>query len=133
MTSSFANSPASGRAGPHRFAFDHNSPNRLQLFTEWQSTADVVITAIGDIDMSTAHRFSDYVFRRAGNCQQLRLDLSQVRFFDCAGFAALCYIDDRCHMAGVTWTIEPSYHVSRVVGICDPLTRLPMPPTADVA
>ncbi|WP_161976444.1 STAS domain-containing protein [Mycolicibacterium sp. CH28] len=107
--------------------------NRLQLFTEWLNPTDVRISAVGHIDMSTADQFTEYVFRRAGNCQRLMLDLCEVTFFDCAGFSALCYIDDRCHMANVTWTIESTHCVSRVVGFCDPLQRLPLVMCDDVA
>ena len=100
--------------------------NTLQSFVEWVNTTDVRITAVGQIDMSTARAFSDHVFRYAGNCRRLTLDLRGVTFFDCAGFAALCHIDDRCHMAAVTWTVEPAACVSRVLEFCDPLRRLPI-------
>lgn len=100
--------------------------NTLQSFIEWVNTTDVRITAVGQIDMSTAQAFSDHVFRYAGNCRRLTLDLRDVTFFDCAGFAALCHIDDRCHMAAVTWTVEPAACVSRVLEFCDPLRRLPI-------
>ncbi|MGY4711824.1 STAS domain-containing protein [Mycolicibacterium sp. CBM1] len=133
MTCSNPSTPVTGRAGPRNLDSTDQSANRLQLFTEWCNSTDVRITAVGHIDMSTAHRFSDYVFRRAGNCRQLTLDLSQVSFFDCAAFSALCHIDDRCHMAEVAWTVHPSDCVSRVVEICDPLDRLPLSTTAEAA
>ncbi|WP_158230566.1 STAS domain-containing protein [Mycobacterium sp. shizuoka-1] len=103
-------------------------PSRLQLATEWHNTTDVRICAAGDFDMSTAREFSEYVFRRAGNCRRLILDLTQVTFFDCAGLSALYHIDERCRTAGVTWTIQPAHCVSRVVQLCDPSGGLPISP-----
>ncbi|OYN75872.1 hypothetical protein CG716_23740 [Mycolicibacterium sphagni] len=100
--------------------------NRLQLLTEWLSATDVRITAVGDVDMSTAHEFSDYVFRRAGNCKRLVLDMTLVSFFDCAGFSALQYIDERCRTAGVTWLVQPAHSVTRVVDFCEPRSGLPI-------
>jgi anti-anti-sigma factor len=100
--------------------------SRLQLLTEWVSTTDVRITAVGDVDMSTAPEFSDYVFRRAGNCKRLVLDMTAVNFFDCAGFSALQYIDERCRTAGVGWLIQPSYCVMRVTEFCEPRNTLPI-------
>ena len=100
--------------------------NPLQLLTEWLSATDVRIAVTGNVDMCTAHEFSDYVFRRAGNCKRLILDMTRVTFFDCAGFSALCNVDERCRMANVTWIVQPAHCVSRVVDICDPLSELPM-------
>ncbi|MCX2932123.1 STAS domain-containing protein [Mycobacterium sp. CVI_P3] len=105
---------------------DDDSRNRLHLFAEWRSTTEVRITAAGHVDMSTAQQFSEYVLRRAGNCKSLILDMTQVTFFDCAGFSALRYIDERCRMAKVTWTIQPAPTVSRVMALCDPLNGPPM-------
>ncbi len=98
----------------------------LQLVTEWLSTTDVRITVAGNVDMCTAHQFSDYVFRRAGNCKLLTLDMTRVTFFDCAGFSALAEIDERCGRANVTWMIQPAPCISRVVNICDPFNELPV-------
>lgn len=98
----------------------------LQLVTEWLSTTDVRITVAGNVDMCTAHQFSDYVFRRAGNCKLLTLDMTRVTFFDCAGFSALADIDERCRRANVTWMIQPAPCISRVVNICDPFNELPI-------
>jgi anti-anti-sigma factor len=119
-------SSTAGQTSPRTVDLDDEARNRLQLFTEWCNPTDVRITAVGHVDMSTAYHFSDYVFRRAGNCQRLILDMTHVTFFDCAGFSALCYIDKRCHTANVTWIIQPADCVARVVAICDPLSELPM-------
>ncbi|TDO18262.1 anti-anti-sigma factor [Mycobacterium sp. BK086] len=103
----------------------------LHLSTEWHNATDVWITAIGHVDMSTADDFSDYVFRRAGNCQHLTLDMTKVTFFDCAGFSALYLIAERCHTAHVTWAVHPAHCVSRVVTMCDPLKELPLSTTGE--
>jgi anti-anti-sigma factor len=103
----------------------------LQLFTHWFTTTDVQITAVGDIDMSTAHDFSDYVFRRAGNCKSLIVDLTELSFFDCAGFSALEHIDERCRTAGVRWVIHPARCVLRVTDFCDPRNVLPISTRGD--
>ncbi|WP_052960236.1 STAS domain-containing protein [Mycobacterium sp. EPa45] len=95
--------------------------NRLQLSTEWSSPTEVRITAVGDVDMSTADQFTDYVFRGAGNCLRLVLDMTQVTFFDCAGLSALYCIEDRCHAADVTLDLEPAHCVSRVMTLCESL------------
>ena len=105
---------------------DGETRNPLQLLTEWLSTTDVRITVAGNVDMCTAHQFSDYVFRRAGNCKHLILDMTRVTFFDCAGFSALFDVDERCRQANVTWIVQPAPCVSRVVDICDPFSELPM-------
>lgn len=118
MSSSIFSSSA-GRAGPRSVHPDGAARNRLHLFTEWSTSTDVRITAVGHIDMSTAHHFTDYVFRRAGNCKRLVLDMTQVTFFDCAGISALHYVDERCRAANVTWTMEPAHCVSRVMDICE--------------
>lgn len=108
---------------------DCETRNPLQLFTEWLSPTDVRITVAGNVDMCTAHQLSHYALGRAGNCKRLTVDMTQVSFFDCAGISALYYIDERCRRANVTWIIEPSQCVSRVIGMGDPLCELPM--TAD--
>ncbi|EHB58894.1 Sulfate transporter/antisigma-factor antagonist STAS [Mycolicibacterium rhodesiae JS60] len=108
---------------------DGETRNPLQLFTEWLSPTDVRITVAGNVDMCTAHQLSHYVLGRAGNCKRLTVDMTRVSFFDCAGISALYYIDERCRRANVTWIIEPSHCVSRVIGMGDPLCELPM--TAD--
>lgn len=105
---------------------DGETRSPLQLVTEWLTTTDVRITVAGNVDMCTAHQFSDYVFRRAGNCKLLTLDMTRVTFFDCAGFSALADIDERCRRANVTWMIQPAPCMSRVVNICDPFNELPM-------
>lgn len=95
--------------------------NRLQLFTEWCNATDVRITVVGDVDMSTAKQFTDYVFRHAGNCRQLILDMTQVTFFDCAGVSAVWNIEDRCQNADVALEIQPAQCVSRVLSLCESL------------
>ncbi|MFN8033897.1 MAG: STAS domain-containing protein [Mycobacterium sp.] len=129
MSLTISGSPGAARSLPRITGLPLGSRNSLQLFIEWLSTTDVAITAVGQIDMSTAHPFTDQVLRYAGNCKNLRLDLRKVTFFDCAGFAALCHIDDRCHIADVTWAVQPAACVSRVVALCDPLRRLPISDT----
>ncbi|MCV7347792.1 STAS domain-containing protein [Mycolicibacterium rhodesiae] len=95
--------------------------DRLQLFAEWSNTTDVRVTAAGDVDMSTARYFTDFVFRRAGNCRRLTLDMTQVTFFDCAGISALECIEERCREAHVVLEIEPAQCVSRVMTLCQSL------------
>lgn len=126
MSLTISGPPGAARSLPSITGLPVGSRNSLQLFIEWVSTTDVAITAVGQIDMSTAQPFTDQVLRYAANCKNLHLDLRKVTFFDCAGFAALCDIDDRCHMADVAWAVQPAACVSRVVGLCDPLRRLPI-------
>ncbi|WP_168214934.1 STAS domain-containing protein [Mycolicibacterium sp. ELW1] len=95
--------------------------NRLRLLAEWSNTTDVRVTAVGDVDMSTARQFTDYVFRRAGNCRHLTLDMTQVTFFDCAGISALECIEERCGDAAVVLDVLPSQCVSRVLTLCQSL------------
>ncbi|WP_431233149.1 STAS domain-containing protein [Mycolicibacterium psychrotolerans] len=71
--------------------------------------------------MSTARQFTDYVFRRAGNCRRLTLDMMQVTFFDCAGISALECIEERCGEADVALEIQPAPCVSRVMSLCQSL------------
>ena len=131
MPCSLSTSP-SGQAASPTITPTESVPSRLQLATEWHNTTDVRICAVGDVDMSTAREFSEYVFRRAGNCRRLILDLTQVTFFDCAGLSALYHIGERCQTAGVTWTIQPAHCVSRVVQLCDPSGGLPISPAGRV-
>ena len=105
---------------------DGDTRQPLQLVTEWLSPTDVLITVAGTVDMCTAQQFSDYVFRRAGNCKLLNLDMTRVTFFDCAGFSALANIDERCRQANVTWVVQPAPCISRVATICDPSNQLPI-------
>ena len=95
--------------------------SRLQLFTEWSSATDVHLSLVGDVDMSTAHQFTDYVLRRAANCRRLSLDMTQVTFFDCAGLSALYHIQERCRTANVTLDLMPAGCVSRVMSLCESL------------
>ncbi len=94
---------------------------RIQLSTEWRDTADVRVRVVGDVDMSTARQFSDYVLRSAANCRRITLDMTRVTFFDCAGLSALSSIEDRCRMADVTLDLEPAQCVSRVITLCESL------------
>ena len=126
MSLTISGSAGAARSLPPITGLPIGSRNSLQLFIEWVSTTDVQISAVGQIDMSTAQPFTEQVLRYGGNCTHLSLDLRKVTFFDCAGFAALCHIDDRCHMADVTWVVSPAACVARVVGLCDPLRRLPI-------
>ena len=105
---------------------DGETRNPLQLSTEWLSTTDVHIAVAGTVDMCTAHQLSDYVFRRAGNCNLLILDMTRVTFFDCAGFSALANIGERCRQANVTWMVQPAPCISRIANICDPSNELPI-------
>lgn len=98
----------------------------LAFATEWLSPSVVRIVVTGEIDASNASQLSDYVFRRAGNCRRLILDLEGVAFFGTAGFSTLRTIDVRCEHARVSWTVMPSHAVSRVLGICDPRRTLPV-------
>jgi|EndMetStandDraft_8_1072994.scaffolds.fasta_scaffold11550_5 anti-anti-sigma factor len=123
--------PGTGRTRPQSMDPDVSVRNRLQLFAERHNGTEVRITAVGDIDMSTAHHFSAHVVHSAGNCRRLSLDMTQVTFFDCAGFSALCNIDERCRQADIKWIIHPAQYVSRVVTICDPLKGLPLSPVDD--
>ena len=109
----------------------NSTAGALQLVTDWRNTTDVYITAIGHVDLSTAKDFTDYVFRHAGNSQHLTLDMTQVTFFDCAGFAALYDIAERCRTAHVAWNIQPAHCVSRVVTMCDPRNELALWSTAE--
>ena len=95
--------------------------HRLHLSTAWSNATDVRVTAVGDVDMSTARQFTDYVFRRAGNCRSLTLDMTQVTFFDCAGISALECIEERCGEATVALEVLPSQCVSRVMTLCQSL------------
>ncbi|BBX06653.1 STAS domain-containing protein [Mycolicibacterium aichiense] len=95
--------------------------DRLQLSAEWSNTTDVRVTAVGDVDMSTARRFTEFVFRRAGNCRRLTLDMTQVTFFDCAGISALESVKERCGEANVALEIAPAQCVSRVMMLCEQL------------
>jgi len=110
----------------HPVVSGSNIPGGLTLFTEWVNAFEVRIVVAGQIDMSNADLLTEQVFRRAGNCKRLVLDLREVTFFACAGYSALCHIDDRCNSANVRWAVEPARVVSRVLEICDPLKTLPL-------
>ena len=92
---------------------------RLALFTEWLNAFVVCITVRGDIDAANVDKFRDYVFRRAGNCRSLVVNLRDVTFFGTEGFSALRTIEDRCARAAVNWMVLPSAAVNRVLDICD--------------
>ncbi len=101
----------------------NNDPptERLQLCTEWSNATDVQVTVVGDVDMSTANQFTDYVFRHAGNCRRLILDMTQVTFFDCAGVSTFWHIEDRCQQADVALETQLAQCVSRVLRLCESL------------
>ena len=95
--------------------------SRLRLSTEWSNTTDLRIVSVGDVDMSTAHQFTDYVFRNAADCRRLVLDMTQVTFFDCAGISALHYVEEHCRTAGITVEFDPAHCVSYVMTLCESL------------
>ena len=97
---------------------------RLDLSTERVSSAEVRVVAVGEIDLSNAALFAEHAFRAACNCLSMVVDLRGVTFFACAGFSALCEVENRCRTAKVRWTIEPGRVVSRTLEICDPLNAL---------
>jgi anti-anti-sigma factor len=102
---------------------------RLDLSTEWVSSSEVRVVAVGEIDLSNVELFTEYVFRAACQCLSMVIDLRGVTFFACAGFSALCEVENRCRTANIRWMVEPGRMVSRTLEICDPFNALvPRPP-----
>lgn len=97
---------------------------RLDLTTEWVSSSEVRVSAVGEIDLSNADRFTEHALRAACDCLSMVVDLRGVTFFACAGFSALCALEKRCCTANIRWTVEPGRVVSRTLEICDPLNAL---------
>lgn len=97
---------------------------RLDLSTEWVSSSEVRVVAVGEIDLSNADLFTEHVFRAACNCLGMVIDLRGVTFFGCAGFSALCEVENRCRTANIRWTVEPGRTVARTLEICDPRNAL---------
>lgn len=110
------------------------SPNyqrgRLKMTAEWIDSAVVRIVVAGDVDASNATDLTEFIFRRAANCQRLVVDLRDVDFFSTAGFTALSGVSVRCATADVTLTLVGGPVVTRVLGICDPERTLPLDPAA---
>jgi anti-anti-sigma factor len=97
----------------------------LALSTEWLNPAVVRITAEGEVDASNVAALRDYVFRRAGNCESLILNLQNVTFFGTDGFSMLRTIDIRCKKAGVNWVVLPGAAVRRILDLCDREFEIP--------
>ncbi|MBV8860382.1 MAG: STAS domain-containing protein [Mycobacterium sp.] len=95
-------------------------------FTAQWGPSFVVVTAHGELDASNAHQLADYVQRCATHSRSVILNLSGLDFFGTAGFSALHTINVRCAAADVRWAVVPSRAVSRLLGICDPDSALPV-------
>ncbi|MCT7658293.1 STAS domain-containing protein [Mycobacterium deserti] len=98
------------------------------MSAEWADAAVVRVTVVGEIDASNAADLSDFVFRRAANCQRLVVDLRDVEFFSTAGFTELQGVAARCDRADVSLTLVGGPVVTRVLDLCDPGRTLPLNP-----
>lgn len=97
---------------------------RLDLSTEWVSSSEVRVVAVGEIDLSNADLFTEFVFRATRRCRRMALDLRGVTFFACAGVSALCEVETRCRTENIQRTFELGRSVSRTLEICDCLDAL---------
>jgi anti-anti-sigma factor len=86
----------------------------------------LLIAATGDLDATNARALGSFVERHTGVSKQLVLDLSDVEFFGCEGFAALHYISVHCARHNVDWLFIGGRTVRRIVAICDPDAELPL-------
>jgi len=94
--------------------------------TRWLQPDIAVVTAHGEIDAANSQDFVDYATRHADRISGLVLDMSGVDFFGTAGFSALHTLNVRCAGESIVWASVPSAAVSRLLGICDPDSTLPI-------
>jgi anti-anti-sigma factor len=97
---------------------------------EWD-VARVVITAQGELDATNAAQLADYFDLCIAHSTPLILDLSSLKFFGTAGFAALHLINVKCAGANLRWAVVPSKGVTRLLRICDPDHTLPLIESVD--
>jgi anti-anti-sigma factor len=100
--------------------------------TFWMPPSTAIIAAVGALDAANASEFEQYAWR-AGRVTHLLLDLAGIEFFATAGYSALLTFSARCAAEGVEWVLVPSRAVSRVLGICDADSTLPVQPTIEAA
>lgn len=94
--------------------------------TRWLQPDTPVVTAHGEIDAANAQEFVIYALRHAERVEHLVVDLSRVDFFGSAGFSALYTLNERAVDEGIRWALVPSASVTRVLGLCDPDSALPV-------
>ena len=94
--------------------------------TEWVQPDTAVVTAHGEIDAANAQELVDFALRHGNRVNRLVLDLSGVDFFGTSGFSALHTLNVRCAGESIAWASVPSPAVSRLLGICDPDSSLPL-------
>ena len=104
-----------------------------QFATQWPDASTAIITASGEIDAVNASAFIDYALSDADRMTDVVIDLTGVKFFGSAGFAALHTLNVRCAAAGIGWKLVPSKAVSRLLRICDPESSLPVRRSVDTA
>lgn len=101
--------------------------------TRWLDSSTAIVTAHGEIDAVNAFGFVDYAMQHVDRMNGLVVDLTGIKFFGSAGFAALHALNVRCAGANIGWAIAPSKEVSRLLRICDPDATLPVSRSVDTA
>jgi anti-anti-sigma factor len=117
--------PAS-RPPSHRRRHGHG----VQLSHRCLGSATVV-TVIGEVDASNSREVAVYVRDRLGECEYLALDMEKVNFLGIPAFSTLHCVNVECAHRGIPWVMTPSREVSRVLGICDPESALPLATEVD--
>jgi anti-anti-sigma factor len=86
----------------------------------------VLVTVRGEVDATNNRALARYVERQVAGSARLVLDLSVIKFFGAAGFAALHNVNVICARYGVSWVLIAGPQLRRFLKICDPDGLLPL-------
>jgi anti-anti-sigma factor len=103
------------------------------LATHQRTRADgsIVLAAVGEVDVLSRDAFADATANAiAGRPLRLVLDLTLVTFMDSTGVGVLVHGYRDAVTAGVSFLVQPSPFVMRLLGVAGLLHEIPLDPPA---
>lgn len=108
------------------------SRTRLQVTAQ-----DGTVEALGEVDAANAKSFSDQVCAAISAMDdavgEVTVDLSGVRFFAVDACTALHAVNAHLMRVDRVWSVVPGPAVSRVLGLCDPASVIPVADSEELA
>ncbi|MGV0849814.1 STAS domain-containing protein [Mycolicibacterium phlei] len=108
-------------------------PRQRLTVTPLAHAGEVTVAVRGDVDAANARDFAsavcalvDDALDSGGEVSRVTLDMVDLGFLAIDGVAALHAINAHVSHADVAWAVLPGEAVSRVLGLCDPESVIPL-------